>query len=352
MASNEEQSTKKQPRWRWTTERKLGLLRQVVFTGKKAFMTVRGARADDDFVSQTDVWTNDETGILPILFRNLDGTTTFTPTAGETHPTHNSTITALKKWLSDNSHLYTQGKEQSEPVDIDHPTDTTGTKAEEELSEYQSLLITVAELKREADLAAKERQAEKAAEAAARLAQDAVAKKTFARITEEELQAAEDAAARCPANGRNSTSPSTVSDDLPDRMIVDEWLAEYAPPEVTDACMGVEELRLQPKVWPTGFTWEGPNDDGKNFFVRVRASRTNAKGKAAASTRDSFADMVAQRKQEVMEERQAERALAARDWLRSPLLGLRGLIWSFARATQQRLNGGSSLLTRPLLSPR
>ena len=217
----QEQSTKKQPRWRWTTERKLRLLRQVVFTGKKAFMTVRGARADDDFVSQTDVWTNDETGILPILFRNLDGTTTFTPTAGETHPTHNSTITALKKWLSvsasplpvmslgafsspsrehrthtsqtltfhpharpqDNSHLYTQGKEQSEPVDIDHPTDTTGTKAEEELSEYQSLLITVAELKREADLAAKERQAEKAAEAAARLAQELLLKMSHPRST-------------------------------------------------------------------------------------------------------------------------------------------------------------------------
>mmetsp|Transcript_18299 Transcript_18299/g.51508 ORF Transcript_18299/g.51508 Transcript_18299/m.51508 type:complete len:130 (-) Transcript_18299:1516-1905(-) len=43
---------------------------------------------------------NGETGILPVLFRNGDGQTTFTPSEGEPLPGHQSTMLALKKWLS------------------------------------------------------------------------------------------------------------------------------------------------------------------------------------------------------------------------------------------------------------
>lgn len=43
------------------------LLTQIVATGKNAFMTAKGSKAVDDFVSQLDVWTNTETGIIPLL---------------------------------------------------------------------------------------------------------------------------------------------------------------------------------------------------------------------------------------------------------------------------------------------
>mmetsp|Transcript_17994 Transcript_17994/g.50507 ORF Transcript_17994/g.50507 Transcript_17994/m.50507 type:complete len:88 (-) Transcript_17994:462-725(-) len=57
----------KRVRYQWTDEKKVALLTQIVATGKNAFMTAKGSKAVDDFVSQLDVWTNAETGIIPLL---------------------------------------------------------------------------------------------------------------------------------------------------------------------------------------------------------------------------------------------------------------------------------------------
>mmetsp|Transcript_49536 Transcript_49536/g.67447 ORF Transcript_49536/g.67447 Transcript_49536/m.67447 type:complete len:134 (-) Transcript_49536:1675-2076(-) len=57
----------KRVRYQWTGEKKMALLTQIVATGKNAFMTAKGSKAVDDFVSQLDVWTNAETGIIPLL---------------------------------------------------------------------------------------------------------------------------------------------------------------------------------------------------------------------------------------------------------------------------------------------
>jgi len=107
-------------KWQWTTQRRIMLLTQVSTTGVNAFLTSRDVPGQ----SQVEVWTNESTGILPVLFKSHTGE--FEPGPNEEHPTHISTIAAMKKWLKDNKHLYTQGQEQNEPVDVDHPTETTG----------------------------------------------------------------------------------------------------------------------------------------------------------------------------------------------------------------------------------
>ena len=57
----------KRSRYNWTEEKKVALLTQIVATGKVAFLTAKDAKVGEEFVSQLDVWTNAEHGIIPIL---------------------------------------------------------------------------------------------------------------------------------------------------------------------------------------------------------------------------------------------------------------------------------------------
>jgi len=47
--------------------------------------------------------------------------------------------------LQEGAHLYTQGKEQREPVQVDHPTQVEDTKSEK-FTEYEQLIVQVAEI--------------------------------------------------------------------------------------------------------------------------------------------------------------------------------------------------------------
>ena len=80
-------------KWQWTTQRRIMLLTQVSTTGVNAFLTSRDVPGQ----SQVEVWTNESTEILPVLFKSHTGE--FEPGPNEEHPTHISTIAAMKKWL-------------------------------------------------------------------------------------------------------------------------------------------------------------------------------------------------------------------------------------------------------------
>lgn len=86
-----------------------------------------------------------------------------------------------------NAHLYRQGKEQAEPVDVDDPEDTEATKSEE-LTQLQTLIIEVYELKAEADGSAEELKRKKQEKASSKSAQDAAAKAAFKNISREEFE--------------------------------------------------------------------------------------------------------------------------------------------------------------------
>mmetsp|Transcript_2575 Transcript_2575/g.7455 ORF Transcript_2575/g.7455 Transcript_2575/m.7455 type:complete len:184 (-) Transcript_2575:383-934(-) len=123
----------KRSRYNWTEEKKVALLTQIVATGNVGFLTAKDAKVGEEFVSQLDVWTNAEHGIIPILnmhapeFKHNPIKSTYT-----------SVITSVRGWvpvrrggLSEaDSHLYTQGKEQKEPIEVDDATNTYNTKYE------------------------------------------------------------------------------------------------------------------------------------------------------------------------------------------------------------------------------
>mmetsp|Transcript_2197 Transcript_2197/g.6057 ORF Transcript_2197/g.6057 Transcript_2197/m.6057 type:complete len:199 (-) Transcript_2197:101-697(-) len=97
----------KRSRYNWTEEKKVALLTQIVATGNVGFLTAKDAKVGEEFVSQLDVWTNAETGIIPLLnmhapeFKDNPITSTYT-----------SVITSVRDWVQAESHLYTSGKEQ------------------------------------------------------------------------------------------------------------------------------------------------------------------------------------------------------------------------------------------------
>jgi len=55
---------------------------------------------------------------------------------------------------------------------------------------------------------------------------------------------------------------------LPDRIELEEYIMEYATAELMEECITVEGLVQESAKWPDGFNLEGPDDDGKYFFVR------------------------------------------------------------------------------------
>jgi len=99
----------------------VALLTQIVATGKNAFMTAKGSKAVDDFVSQLDVWTNAETGIIPLLnmhapeFKDNPIKSTYT-----------SVITSVRGWVQAESHLYTSGNRQGAPQAVQRPQKVVG----------------------------------------------------------------------------------------------------------------------------------------------------------------------------------------------------------------------------------
>mmetsp|Transcript_9718 Transcript_9718/g.29630 ORF Transcript_9718/g.29630 Transcript_9718/m.29630 type:complete len:138 (-) Transcript_9718:77-490(-) len=100
-------------------------------------------------------------------------------------PAYGSVIASVKNWVSALKHLYTLGMEQREPVDIDDPVDTTDTKSEKPLSEYEELIIEVHELIQEVDELKGKRKAEKDAAREASCAQDRAARAAYKKLTEE-----------------------------------------------------------------------------------------------------------------------------------------------------------------------
>mmetsp|Transcript_18004 Transcript_18004/g.50543 ORF Transcript_18004/g.50543 Transcript_18004/m.50543 type:complete len:170 (-) Transcript_18004:8-517(-) len=90
---------------------------------------------------------------------------------------------------------------------------------------------------------------------------------------------------------------------------------EYATAELMEECITVEGLVQESAKWPDGFNLEGPDDDGKYFFVRKpgkkgKCPNGNAKGRGAEKVRDEFDGILVQRKREREEEKAAQ---AARD---------------------------------------
>lgn len=98
-------------KWQWTTQRRIMLLTQVSTTGVNAFLTSRDVPGQ----SQVEVWTNESTEILPVLFKSHTGE--FEPGPNEEHPTHISTIAAIKKWLKDNKKDQRKKGEERPPVE-------------------------------------------------------------------------------------------------------------------------------------------------------------------------------------------------------------------------------------------
>ena len=86
------------------------------------------------------------------------------------------------------SHLYTQGKEQKEPIEVDDATNTYNTKSEAKLTEYEALIVDVHTLMREAADATAGRKAAQAAEQSVHAAQDAAAKAAYKTLSPEELE--------------------------------------------------------------------------------------------------------------------------------------------------------------------
>mmetsp|Transcript_61962 Transcript_61962/g.85455 ORF Transcript_61962/g.85455 Transcript_61962/m.85455 type:complete len:170 (-) Transcript_61962:98-607(-) len=109
----------KRSRYNWTEEKKVALLTQIVATGNVGFLTAKDAKVGEEFVSQLDVWTNAEHGIIPILNMHAPEFK---------HNPIKSTYTSVI--TSADSHLYTQGKEQKEPIEVDDATNTYNTKYE------------------------------------------------------------------------------------------------------------------------------------------------------------------------------------------------------------------------------
>ena len=84
------------------------------------------------------------------------------------------------------NHLFTQGKEQKEPIALDDPTDTEDTKSEKPLTAYQMLLIDVHQLMNEAAHTTAGRKAARAAEQSVHAAQDAAAKAAYNDLSTED----------------------------------------------------------------------------------------------------------------------------------------------------------------------
>jgi hypothetical protein len=83
------------------------------------------------------------------------------------------------------AHLHSQGKEQSEPIEVDNPENTEANKCEDGLTELQTLIIEVASLKASANLSVVERKRQKQEQASSKTAQNAAAKAAFVEISEE-----------------------------------------------------------------------------------------------------------------------------------------------------------------------
>mmetsp|Transcript_40463 Transcript_40463/g.100446 ORF Transcript_40463/g.100446 Transcript_40463/m.100446 type:complete len:250 (+) Transcript_40463:63-812(+) len=133
---------------KWTRERDVALLRQIVFTGIPAFLTARHSTKTTKY-DQSKIWTG-EGGIIP----RLSEVECF---EGVRMPGYQSVINHVTApasgLLAKYSHLYMPGQEQAEPAEAG----TEGTKNEAPLGEFGTLIVEVAQLWNESKLLEKEK---------------------------------------------------------------------------------------------------------------------------------------------------------------------------------------------------
>mmetsp|Transcript_112417 Transcript_112417/g.155251 ORF Transcript_112417/g.155251 Transcript_112417/m.155251 type:complete len:409 (+) Transcript_112417:3-1229(+) len=306
-------AAKGKTRFEWTMERKVAVLTEVAAAGEAAFKTFKdGVAADGDARTQKEVWTHESDGILSLAKKHYS-------LHGTTFPAYGSVIASVKGWVQAGAHLYTPGKEQGEPVEYDDPEEVSNTKSETPLTEYEQLIIEVSELMKSAMESAAKRKSEREANKVANAAQDEAAKKTYKKLSEEELKAAQHAGSGCNENMEGTESACSNDDKLPDRIELEFYLSNYMEEEPGEG-LTVNELMNDETKWPAGFALNGPDFDGKYYFARLDNGNSRAmKGKKAGmahkagQARESMQEMLRMHQEEMRTFAACEAANALRE---------------------------------------
>jgi len=177
-------------RMTWSASMDTALLAQVILTGVKAFVTSKANTAKmkpEEKWNQEHAWTNEEDGILPMLWQGDAEFKKFKMPAYGSVLNH---LTAKKTGLFDkHKHLFTPGMEQAEPAEAG----TEETKDEAPLTDMQSALIECHDLYKEAkEIEEKKKaksQGERNADAAeGKKMQDEAVRKRYGELNEDELK--------------------------------------------------------------------------------------------------------------------------------------------------------------------